>query len=122
MRFEESKLLFDFSDLSWNYLMQYDQETDFDKIQNAILGTKAVDFIGIFKENTLCIIEVKNFRGTRIQNKPRVEDGDEPLDLEVQQVKILFWKMFMLVSSSLINKKEPLQSEVALFYNLSINA
>jgi hypothetical protein len=83
MIFEESRMIFDFSATSWSYLMQYDKETDFDKIKNAISGTKAVDFIGVLHQNTLCIIEVKNFRGSRIENKPRVENGDDSLDLEV---------------------------------------
>ncbi len=83
MKYNESNLFFDFSDEKWSYLMQYDVETDFKKIKDAIQGTKAVDFIGICNQNILTLIEVKNFRGHRIENKPRIENGDDPIEQEV---------------------------------------
>ena len=83
MTFTESELLFDFSDKTWSYLMQYDEESDFFKIRDAVKGTKAVDFIGVFDEKNLAIIDVKNFRGYRIENKSRLENGEDSLDMEV---------------------------------------
>jgi hypothetical protein len=83
MIYNESNLLFDFSDAHWSYLMQYDVETDFKKIRDGITGTKAVDFIGVFNQNILTLIEVKNFRGHRIANKTRIENGDDPIEQEV---------------------------------------
>ena len=62
-----SSLTFEFDDSAWTYLMKYDsdaqnKQVDYDKIKNAIEGTKAVDFIGIFQNNQLNLIEVKNYK------------------------------------------------------------
>ncbi len=84
MQFIESDLSFDFLDAAWTDVMQYDVEKDYvDKIQKELKGTKAIDFLGIFNKNTLVLMEVKNFRGHRIENKPRLENGDNPLEVEV---------------------------------------
>ena len=83
--FNESGMRFSFDALQWKFLIQYDAQTDYKKIQNAIEKTKAVDFIGILNTSILSFIEVKNFKGHRIENKPRVERGDDPLELEVAQ-------------------------------------
>lgn len=79
--FNESDLQFKFSDKWW--IVQYDNLIDYKKLNDAIEGSKAVDFIGVLNNNTLALIEVKNFRGHRIETKPRVHGGDDPIELEV---------------------------------------
>jgi len=76
MELRESNLSFTFDDHSWEDVIQYDSTTDYRNIKHAISGTKAVDFIGIFKRDTLSLIEIKNFRRHRIENKTRVKDGE----------------------------------------------
>jgi hypothetical protein len=85
MTFEESGLRFEFSPSQWYALLQYDETKDFLKIRDAVSKTKGVDFVGIFQNSTLVLMEVKNFRGSRIANKPRVEQGDDPLEIEFAQ-------------------------------------
>ena len=85
MTFEESGLRFEFSPSHWSALFQYDQTRDFLKIRDAVPKTKGVDFVGIFQQNTMVLMEVKNFRGSRITNKPRIEQGDDPLEVEIAQ-------------------------------------
>jgi hypothetical protein len=48
-----------------------------------VLGTKAVDFVGLWA-NEIHFIEVKDFRGHRIENKPRVRDGDLAVEVAVK--------------------------------------
>ncbi len=83
MTFEESGIRFAFDETFWSWLCKYDEETDYKKIK--IEHTKAVDFIGILNQRSLVLIEVKNFKGHRIANKPRTENGDDPIELEVAQ-------------------------------------
>jgi hypothetical protein len=83
MIFEESGIRFDFDDTFWSWLCKYDEETDYKKIK--IEYTKAVDFIGILNQRSLVLIEVKNFKGHRIANKPRTENGEDSVELEVAQ-------------------------------------
>ncbi len=82
--FEESNLRFDFSD-DWTFIEQYDLLSDYDRIKNAITGTKGVDFVGILNDKTLYFFEVKNFKGHRISSKGRFSDDDDPIWLEVAQ-------------------------------------
>jgi hypothetical protein len=83
MTFEESDIRFDFNDAHWSQFCKYDEQTDYKKIKIEL--TKAVDFIGILNQHTLVLMEVKNFKGHRIENKPRTENGDDPIELEVAQ-------------------------------------
>ena len=46
-------------------------------------GTKAVDVVGILAAEGGCFIEIKDFRGYRIQNKKRLSSGE--LAIEVAQ-------------------------------------
>ena len=78
----ESDLNFDFSDAHWTCLLQFDKTRDFQNAQEALSGTKGVDFTGILENQSLVFIEVKNFRGHRIETKPRIEGGDDPVWLE----------------------------------------
>lgn len=79
--FEESQLKFEFDDEQWSCLIRYDQTRDYQNICNSISGTKGVDFIGLFKESELFLFEIKNYRGHRIESKPKIE----VLDQEVAQ-------------------------------------
>ena len=79
--FEESGLQFEFNTENWE-VIQYDTSKDFLRIRDAIDGTKGVDFIGILNGKSLAIFEVKNFRGTRIENKQRMGQGGTSLDVE----------------------------------------
>jgi hypothetical protein len=81
--FKESDLKFNFSSDWW--VVQYDDLTDYNKLKNTVEGSKAVDFIGILRNKTLVFFEIKNFRGHRIENKPRLSAGDDPLELEIAQ-------------------------------------
>jgi hypothetical protein len=71
--FNESRLTFTFTD-KWS-IEKYDEHRDYvDKIQK-LKDTKAVDFVGLFDDSVFFFIEVKNFKGYRIQNKERISDG-----------------------------------------------
>lgn len=70
---------FEFGD-GWTVAFKYD-DTDFHqkeatKLQGSIDGvyhsTKAVDVIGLHKVSGLLLLEAKDFRGHRIENKPRI--------------------------------------------------
>jgi hypothetical protein len=81
MILEESRLRFNFDDTRWSHLLKYDESKDYKNLCEAIEDTKAVDFIGILNREVLSLIEVKNFRGYRIENIPRSSE----LDLEIAQ-------------------------------------
>jgi hypothetical protein len=78
----ESDLNFDFNDAKWTNLLHFDKTTEYRNAQEALPGTKGVDFTGILENHSIVIMEVKNFRGHRIENKPRIEGGDDPVWLE----------------------------------------
>ena len=81
----ESKLKFNFSEKDWSFLLKLDETKDFRKANRAIPGTKGVDFVGIYEEDSLVLIEVKNFRQHRIENKAKTEGRDGLLWLEIAQ-------------------------------------
>lgn len=85
MIFDEEKLRFDFSESKWASVLHFDKTTFYQKAKNAIDPTKAVDFLGIYQKSTLVFVEVKDFRGHRIETKPRVEGKEDPLWLEVSK-------------------------------------
>jgi len=79
MEFQEENLKFTFDDNSWSDLVHYDKSRDCKNVQRAVMGTKAVDFIGVLKKQQaliLSFIEVKDFRGYRIENKDRMNNGE----------------------------------------------
>ena len=84
MEITESNLRFSFDEAHWRTI-QYDAEKGFyrEKMLKSVPGTEAVDFIGIFQNRELVLFEVKNFRGYRIQNAPRLANGAEELTLEI---------------------------------------
>ena len=72
--FAEGYLQFSFSD-TWR-VEKYDEHTDYvNKIQK-LQETKAIDFLGVHREANIFFMEVKDFRGYRIQNKTRISDGE----------------------------------------------
>lgn len=70
---EEQNLRFEFAD-TWQ-LFQLDEHPSYRKGIEKLNGTKAVDFLGLHK-NILYFIEIKDFRGYRIQNKNRLTNGE----------------------------------------------
>lgn len=75
-RFEEGYLAFEFGE-KWRVL-KLDEHRDYRKQIGKLEETKAVDFIGIFENKELYFIEVKDFRGHRIENKDRFLKGKLP--------------------------------------------
>lgn len=75
MVFEESYLRFEFRDGDWSDLVKYDEEKDYRNLENSMPATKAVDFVGI-SGGSIHFIEVKNYRGHRIESKPKIEELD----------------------------------------------
>jgi hypothetical protein len=78
--FEEGRLRFEFDD-SW-FVVKYDNHPDYRKIER-LDGTKAVDFIAINRDSVLFLIEVKDIRGHRIENRDRLRTAE--LAIEVGQ-------------------------------------
>jgi len=75
---------FTFSD-NW-VVFKYDDvtgDTGYASIKDNVSGTKACDFLGVFEHSAAYLIEVKDFRGFRIQNKKRLTTGE--LTAEVAQ-------------------------------------
>jgi hypothetical protein len=79
--FEEGYLRFRFED-TW-FVVKYDVNPDYNNRIGLLKDTKAVDFVGVLSNLILYFIEVKDFRGYRIQNRHRLRDGE--LALEVAQ-------------------------------------
>jgi len=72
-RIEEGRLAFEFSD-NWR-VFKLDDHRDYREKIEKVDGTKAVDILGIFNETDLYLIEIKDFRGYRIESKDRLKDG-----------------------------------------------
>jgi len=64
-RIEEGDLAFDFGD-RWR-VFKLDEHRDYRERVGKLEGTKAVDFLGVLDERELYLIEVKDFRGHRIE-------------------------------------------------------
>jgi len=79
--FTEGNLRFEF-DVQWT-VRKYDGHRDYREKIERLQDTKAVDFVGLLNRDTLYWIEVKDFRGHRIESKPRLANGD--LMIEVAQ-------------------------------------
>ncbi len=81
---------FEFGD-RWTTAFKYDDthfhQKEATKLQGEIDGvphsTKAVDVIGLHEVSGLLLLEVKDFRGHRIANKPRVE-GEVSIEVAVK--------------------------------------
>lgn len=73
MIFQEQRLEFEFGK-SWS-VTKLDSNTFYREHMEKLDGTKAVDFVGTANNQDLYLIEVKDFRGHRIENKDRLQDG-----------------------------------------------
>jgi hypothetical protein len=75
--FDEQHQRFTFDDQQWA-AVKYDDHRDYRRKIANLPDTKAVDFIGLYNgpDGVLYWIEVKDFRGYRIQNKRRLSDGE----------------------------------------------
>lgn len=69
---DEQSLRFTFGD-AWRVL-SFDDHPDTRKHVGKLSGRKAVDFVGLHREQ-LYLIEVKDFRGARVQNRNRLTTG-----------------------------------------------
>lgn len=79
--FDEEYLRFAFGE-QWS-VIKFDEHRDYvERIRN-LPGTKALDFVAVHDGTRLYLIEVKDFRGHRIENRHRISDGE--LALEVGQ-------------------------------------
>lgn len=78
---DEGFLRFRFDD-RW-IVIKYDDHRDYREKIGRLADTKAIDFATVLDSSNLFFIEVKDFRGYRIQNRQRVRDGD--LAIEVAQ-------------------------------------
>jgi hypothetical protein len=81
--FREEYLEFNFSE-DW-YVMKFDDQPEYVCLaknggQRQLPGIKGVDFAGILNE-TLYLIEAKDFRDHRIENRERLESGELAIEL-----------------------------------------
>jgi hypothetical protein len=81
---DEESLHFEFDD-TWQ-VVQYDAEPILQQGIKKVQGTHDVDFVALRAGKQLFLIEVKDFRGYRIQNKERISNG-ELADLVAQKVR-----------------------------------
>jgi len=72
-RIEEGRLAFEFGE-RWN-VFKLDKHRYYQKRMEKLDETKAVDFLAILDEAELYLIEIKDFRGHRIENKNRLTEG-----------------------------------------------
>lgn len=79
--YDEGRLRFQFED-SWT-VIKYDDHRDYRERIERLDGTKAVDFVAVQEGSLLFLIEVKDFRGHRIENQARLREGE--LAIEVGQ-------------------------------------
>lgn len=79
MEYVEGVLAFEFGH-NW-VVEKLDEHAAYrDRIQK-LHGTKAVDFFGVYGGDELYFVEVKDFRGHRIENKERLQDGKLAIEL-----------------------------------------
>ena len=67
---EEGLLRFEFPD-SWRVVKYDDPGSFYGRKMERLDGTKAVDILALSPDPVLYFVEVKDFRGYRIENKPR---------------------------------------------------
>jgi len=86
MTFEESKVKFTFSEENW-WVIKFDEDKNYTKVRDTLEGTKGIDFLGIYNENTLILIEVKNFRNHTLDasTRERLSNDAEDLTTEIAQ-------------------------------------
>ncbi len=86
MRFRESNLEFTFDEHNW-WAIKFDEHINYTKVGNSLSGTKAIDFLGIYNDDTLIFFEVKNFRNhtSDPSTRARLAQGAEDLTTEIAQ-------------------------------------
>jgi len=72
--YKENHLRFEFGP-QW-IVEKYDDHRDYREKAARLSGTKAVDFVGVYANAEGFVIEVKDFRGFRLQNKKRLTSGE----------------------------------------------
>lgn len=80
-RHVEGRLEFEFQEPPWQ-ARKWDDTPSYRNHIGKLTGTKATDFVA-WRDSNVLFIEVKDFRGHRIENKARLSDGE--LALEVAQ-------------------------------------
>jgi hypothetical protein len=80
-KYIESNISFDFDSNTWEHVIEFDKHPYYFKIEK-LDKTKGVDFLAV-NSNKLCLIEVKNFKFHRIDNKYRLTQGGNELMNEV---------------------------------------
>jgi hypothetical protein len=80
--FDEGHQRFTFDEEHW-VVVKYDDHDDYRRRIANLEGTKAVDFVAVRNggDGDLYWIEVKDFRGYRIQNKRRLPDGELAIEI-----------------------------------------
>jgi hypothetical protein len=71
--FDEEHLRFQFDD-TW-HVIKYDDHRDYRERIEHLDETKALDFVAVQADSLLYLIEVKDFRGHRIENQERLREG-----------------------------------------------
>lgn len=88
MVFNEHPFAFEFSDSSWD-VVQYDAEGEIYRkvIMPAVDDSKAVDFVGIYKNKALFLFEIKGFKGYMHsqENKNRLSNAGQEICIEIAQ-------------------------------------
>lgn len=77
--FDEEHLRFRFDD-SW-LVIKYDEHRDYREWIERLDETKAVDFVALQADSPLFLIEVKDFRGHRIENRERLREGELAIEI-----------------------------------------
>ncbi len=75
----EGYLQFEFDD-RW-VVVKYDEHRDYREKIGRLPDTKGMDFATVLDRSLLLFIEVKDFRGHRIQNRERVQDGEPAVEV-----------------------------------------
>ncbi|MEX1366945.1 MAG: hypothetical protein AB1Z98_27710 [Nannocystaceae bacterium] len=71
----EQQLELEFGD-EWDVVLKWDDTTPYRKGIHKLQGSKAVDIVAYSRSRqTLLMVELKDLRGSRIENKPRIADG-----------------------------------------------
>jgi len=82
MEFNESGLQFKFEEAYWQ-IIKFDTDVNYKKIANDLSTTKAIDFLGIYRNEFLVMFEIKSFRHYGPQS--RLNNGAEELTIEIAQ-------------------------------------
>lgn len=82
-RFVEGDMCFDFDD-GWTHLVAWDRHPAYQKGIRKVDGARAVDVIGIYGNDTLFFIEMKDYRWHRTQGKGRSKTEDPWVELELK--------------------------------------